>query len=378
MTDSAPDRPTVLFVDDEPGVTDGFRATMRRQPFRVLTANSAREARAVLAETAVDVVVSDEQMPETPGSVLLAEVRAEYPRIGRIILTGQASLEATIAAINDAAVFRFLTKPCSPPELAACINDALALQTKQAPPDDPATRDVLDAAMGSIHMAYQPIFSISTGAVIAHEALMRSGDPRMPTPLHLLDAAAATGRLHHLDRRVRALVARDIADAVGEPTVFVNLSPESLDDPALYATDEPLLEIASRVVIEVTERAAVGDSESTRRRIRALRDRGFRIALDDLGAGYAGLTSFASLKPDIVKFDLELVRDVHRSHTRTRLLASMIELCHELDITALAEGIETPAELDALTSLGCDLSQGYLLGKPGPLLAPPDDSLRRA
>jgi CheY-like chemotaxis protein len=288
MTDGASDRPTVLFVDDEPGVTDGFRATMRRQPFRVLTANSAREARAVLAETAVDVVVSDEQMPETSGSVLLAEVRAEYPRIGRIILTGQASLEATIAAINDAAVFRFLTKPCSPPELAACINDALALQAKERAPGDPATRDVLDAAMGSIWMVYQPIFSIETGTVIAHEALMRSGDPRMPTPLHLLDAAVATGRLHHLDRRVRSLVAKDIADAVGEPTVFVNLSPESLDDPALYAPDEPLLEMSSRVVIEVTERAAVGDTESTRRRIRPLRDRGFRIALDDLGAGYVG------------------------------------------------------------------------------------------
>lgn len=377
MTDGPAGRPTVLFVDDEPGVTDGFRATMRRQPFRVLTANSAREARAILAETAVDVVVSDEQMPETPGSVLLAEVRAEYPQIGRIILTGQASLEATIAAINDAAVFRFLTKPCSPPELAACINDALAQQAKRRAPGDPETRDVLDAAMGSIHMVYQPIFSIETGDVIAHEALMRSGDPRMPTPLHLLDAAAATGRLHHLDRRVRALVARDIADAAGEPTVFVNLSPESLDDPALYTPDEPLLAIASRVVIEVTERAAVGDTESTRRRIRSLRDRGFRIALDDLGAGYAGLTSFASIQPDIVKFDLELVRDVHRSHTRTRLLASMIGLCHELGITALAEGIETPAELDALADLGCDLSQGYLLGKPGPLLAPPDDSLRR-
>jgi EAL domain-containing protein (putative c-di-GMP-specific phosphodiesterase class I)/CheY-like chemotaxis protein len=376
MTGGA-DRPTVLFVDDEPGVTDGFRATMRRQPFRVLTANSAREARQVLAHTAVDVVVSDEQMPETPGSVLLSEVRAEYPEISRIILTGQASLEATIAAINDAAVFRFLTKPCSPPELAACIKDALALQASIRTPGDPAIREVLDAAMRSIHMVYQPIFSNSTGGVVAHEALMRSGDPRLPTPLHLLDAAAATGRLHHLDRAVRALVARDILAAPGDVIVFVNLSPESLDDPALYSPDEPLLETASRVVFEVTERAAVSNADSTQRRIRALRDSGFRIALDDLGAGYAGLTSFASLKPDIVKFDLELVRDVHRSHTRTRLLASMIELCHELDITALAEGIETPAELERLTSLGCDLSQGYLLGKPGPLLDPPDDSLRR-
>ena len=120
-------------------------------------------------------------------------------------------------------------------------------------------------------------------------------------------------------------------------------------------------------MFEVTERAALRDSAATLQRIRSLRHRGFRLALDDLGAGYAGLTSFVSLQPDIVKFDLGLVRDVHRSHTRTRLLASMIELCHELGITALAEGIEDPAELERLTSLGCDLSQGYLLGRPGPL-----------
>ena len=69
----------------------------------------------------------------------------------------------------------------------------------------------------------------------------------------------------------------------------------------------------------------------------------------------------------VLLFDMELVRDVHRSHTRTRLLASMIALCHELGIVSLAEGIETPEELERLTSLGCDLSQGYLLARPGPL-----------
>jgi len=359
--------PTVLFVDDEPGVTDGMRATMRRQPFRVLTANSAREAREILATTPVDVVVSDEQMPETPGSVLLAEVRADYPAIGRIILTGQASLEATIAAINDAAVFRFLTKPCSPPELAACIADALAARTGDDRAIDSTLRTTFGEALGGLHMAYQPIFSIATGEIVAHEALIRSNDPRLPTPLHLLDAASILGALPRLDTRVRALVAADFANDRHDTAIFVNLSPESLDDPALHRPDDPLAALAERVVIEVTERASVGDAESARRRIRSLRDRGYRIALDDLGAGYAGLTSFAALKPDIVKFDLELVRDVHRSHTRTRLIASMVELCHELGITALAEGIEAPAELERLTTLGCDLSQGYLLARPGPL-----------
>lgn len=365
-------QPTVLFVDDERDVTDSFRATMRRQPFRILTANSAREALEVLATNAVDVVVSDEQMPETSGSRLLSEVRTEYPAISRIILTGQASVEATIAAINDAAVFRFLTKPCPPADLAACISEALAARADEHSGDIAATSAALDRAMASIYLVYQPIRSVSDGSLVAYEALMRSRDPLMPTPKHLLEAASVTGRLHDLDRRVRATVAQDLDAVPPGVAVFVNLAPESLDDPELYSPDEPLLAESARIVFEVTERTAVGDSVATLGRIRSLRERGFRLALDDLGAGYAGLTSFVALQPDIVKFDLELVRDVHRSHTRTRLLSSMIELCHELGITALAEGIEADGELERLTSLGCDLSQGYLLGRPGPLPVPTD------
>ena len=91
-------RPVVLFVDDEKGVTDGFRANMRRQPFSVVTANSAAEALEILGERHIDVVVSDEQMPGMHGSALLAEVRRTWPDVMRIILTGQASLDATIAA----------------------------------------------------------------------------------------------------------------------------------------------------------------------------------------------------------------------------------------------------------------------------------------
>jgi EAL domain-containing protein (putative c-di-GMP-specific phosphodiesterase class I) len=91
---------------------------------------------------------------------------------------------------------------------------------------------------------------------------------------------------------------------------------------------------------------------------------GFRIAIDDLGAGYAGLTSFALLEPEIVKLDMTLVRDVHLNSTKQKLVRSMTQLAHDMGMMVVGEGVETAAERDALVNLGCDLLQGYLFAKP--------------
>src|SRR5207249_3254913 len=90
-----------------------------------------------------------------------------------------------------------------------------------------------------------------------------------------------------------------------------------------------------------------------------------RIAVDDLGAGYAGLSSFAQLEPEVVKLDMTLVRDAPGSLTKQRLIRSMVTLCDEMGLTVVAEGVETAAERDVLVALGCHLLQGYLLGRPG-------------
>jgi EAL domain-containing protein (putative c-di-GMP-specific phosphodiesterase class I) len=91
---------------------------------------------------------------------------------------------------------------------------------------------------------------------------------------------------------------------------------------------------------------------------------GYRIAIDDLGAGYAGLTSFAQLEPEVVKLDISLVRDVHKEPTKQKLVRSMVGLCREMGLHTIVEGIEAVEERDALVDLGCDLMQGYLFAKP--------------
>ena len=130
-------------------------------------------------------------------------------------------------------------------------------------------------------------------------------------------------------------------------------------------------------MLEVTERASLLKMGDVRARVAELRALGFRIAIDDLGAGYAGLSSFAALEPEVVKLDMSLVRDVDRTLTKQKLVRSMTSLCKELGIAVVAEGVETVGELECLLDLGCDLFQGYLIGRPSkPFVQPVWPSMR--
>jgi EAL domain-containing protein (putative c-di-GMP-specific phosphodiesterase class I) len=119
------------------------------------------------------------------------------------------------------------------------------------------------------------------------------------------------------------------------------------------------------VVLEITERSSLDEVKDARRRVAALREMGFRIAVDDLGAGYAGLSSFTLLEPEIVKLDMSLIRDIHITSTKQKVVRSMTALSKDMGMTVVAEGVETQAERDCLVDLGCDLLQGFLFAKPG-------------
>ena len=195
---------------------------------------------------------------------------------------------------------------------------------------------------------------------------MRTNEPSLPNPGVVLDTAERLGRQNELGRKVRATATAPVKADPSSGVLFVNLLPTDLMDDQLMSPDAPLTTIADRVILEITERSSLEQVSNVRERVAILRSLGFRIAIDDLGAGYAGLTSFAQLEPDIVKLDMSLVRDVHRTPTKRKLIGSMIELCRDMRILVVGEGVENTDERDALVDLGCDLVQGYLLSKPGP------------
>src|SRR5450631_440113 len=116
----------ILLVDDEPHVTDALKRALRREPFEFFTATSGAAAQEILERHPVDVVISDEQMPGMSGSVFLSAVRKQYPNTIRMILSGQASLEAAVRAINEGEVYRFFLKPCNPTDLMFTVKQAVA------------------------------------------------------------------------------------------------------------------------------------------------------------------------------------------------------------------------------------------------------------
>jgi EAL domain-containing protein (putative c-di-GMP-specific phosphodiesterase class I) len=215
-------------------------------------------------------------------------------------------------------------------------------------------------------MAFQPIVDPARRRVFAYEALMRAEEPSLPHPGAILEAAERLARLPDLGRRVRDLSAKAFERAPRDALLFVNLHTRDLLDTALFDGSAPLTRMADRVVLEITERSSIDDVKDVQSRVSVLRFNGFRLAVDDLGAGYAGLSSFVALEPEFVKLDMSLVRGVHDSPIRRRLVASMTSLCTEMGMRVVAEGVELEREHDCLLECGCELLQGYLFARPGP------------
>jgi EAL domain-containing protein (putative c-di-GMP-specific phosphodiesterase class I) len=362
------DAPHVLLVDDEPAITTAFSALLRKTPYRVLVANSAEEALGLLAQHPIDVVISDMDMPGIGGAELLARVRSEHPTVTRVVLSGRARLEDTIHAINDAAVFRFLVKPCAPHDLIGCIRDALEVSERRPSTRPPVSRELahaFDRALETLWVATQPVVSVHARRPVAFEALVRSREATFPHGGAIMEAAERLGRVRDIERRIRRAAADVAAKLPDDTFLLVNLHPSALDDPDLVSDQSPLAPHASRVAFEITERARLKAEGPAWEAIRALRERGHRIVVDDLGAGYAGLTSLVTLQPDIVKLDMELIRNVDTSPTRSKLVSSLVALTRQLEVGVIAEGVESHAEYMHLAELGCDWLQGYFFARPG-------------
>ena len=318
-------------------------------------------------------------MPGMDGMELLREVRQVDLDVPLIFLTGRPSLETAMEAM-ELGGFRYLAKPIEHEKLIAVVKEAaahhrLALLKRKALEvceaggwliEDLDDLDVrFERALEKLWVAYQPIVLWPQGQVYGYEALLRSSDEDLSSAGKLLDAAERLGRVQELGRRIRDVIALSAASAPPDALVFVNLHALDLTSEDLYSLHSPLAALAERVVLELTERASLHRVDHLRERIGKLRDLGFRIAVDDLGASHAGLSSFAQLGPDIVELDISLVRNVDSSASKASLIKSMITLCtQELGMRVVCEGVESEAERDTLSSIGADLLQGYLFGMP--------------
>ena len=358
----------LLVIEDDEGVRAGLVRLLKAKGHEVSEAGSRMACAFALLAARYDAVITDLSVPGFLDLDVLQAVRERDKDVPIIVVSGSATVDRAIGAM-ELGVFRFLTKPYDGRVLLETIARASASRgaTPAAQPAETAANtrpaDWFDRGLDKIWLAVQPIVNHHTGRPIAYEALLRGGVTDFERPDQILFSALAEVRFPELTQVIRSRACDLIADLPRDCSLFVNLHPlELLDDSLL--DPKGLAAHAPRIVLEITERASLSDVPDAQRRIQALRAAGFRMAIDDLGAGYSGLSAVTDFDPEWVKLDMALVRDVWRSAVKKSVVRAMVEMSAELGIGLIAEGVETEQERAALVELGVLHMQGYLFGRP--------------
>ncbi|MGA7745103.1 MAG: EAL domain-containing protein [Polyangia bacterium] len=369
-------RPLVLVVDDDEAFTRSCARVLESWGYDVETACEGGAAIELARAQQFDVVLTDINVPTFSGLEILRAVRERDRDIPVILMTGGPGLDSARVAVEWGAL-SYLIKPLSMSQLKDVLSRAVQMHrvarrerrivhsTEEHEREMEAMRVRFDRALAGMWTAFQPIVSWSRKTVVAYEALMRTTDRELFSPLEILKTAEALDEMPTLGRKTRSLVAEVLREHPELPGVFVNLHVLDLLDEDLYSPQAPLSEFASRIHLEITERMALEKIPDIRERVVRLRKLGYRIAVDDLGEGYSGLNSFAQLEPDVVKLDMGLIRGIDTTPTKRKMVHALASLCLELKTPLVAEGVETEAERNILVDLGADLFQGYLFARPG-------------
>lgn len=218
----------------------------------------------------------------------------------------------------------------------------------------------------------QPIvYASSPKQAFGHEALLRAWDEdnKLVNPARLFQVAIDGGLLFQLDRMARESAVKAASNCDLKTKLFINFTPTSIYDPenclrtTLKIVDDYGFD-RSQIVFEVIETEKITDVAHLANVLNYYRDNGFQVALDDLGGGYSALSMLPDLKPDFVKIDRALITNIHENKTQAVVCQRIVDLCHDLEIQVVAEGIETVEEESVLLELGVDFMQGYYYGKP--------------
>jgi EAL domain-containing protein (putative c-di-GMP-specific phosphodiesterase class I)/DNA-binding NarL/FixJ family response regulator len=226
-------------------------------------------------------------------------------------------------------------------------------------------RRVLDDDL--LHTVYQPICTLA-GSTVGAEALARFRGPPARGPLRWFAEADEVGLLRELELAAVRVALTALPDLPEHVFLSVNVSPGTLATPGflrLIAGSD-----GARVVVEITEHARINDYESLGEALDAVRAFGVRVAIDDAGAGFASLRHILRLEPEFIKLDRTLIDGIEGDRSRQALAAGLISFAEKIDATIVAEGIERPAEVEALSDLGVRYGQGYFFARPAPLPLP--------
>jgi EAL domain-containing protein (putative c-di-GMP-specific phosphodiesterase class I) len=223
---------------------------------------------------------------------------------------------------------------------------------------------------GQPSIVYQPIYCLKTKRVTAVECLARFNSSPGRTPDVWFDDATRVGLGPTLESAAIKAALGSLERVPPNIDVTINLSPDLISSGVLRSLLSGI--DLHRIILEITEHAAVFDYDRLLAELAPLRVLGLRVAIDDAGAGYSGLRHILAVEPDMVKLDISLTRGIDQDRKRRALAGAMIAFAREIDVSIIAEGVETAAELKTLTELGVAQAQGFYMGRPMPL----DDLIR--
>jgi|GEM_PF-1848582 len=377
-------KPRVLIVEPDDGRAGAYEEALG-DAHEVVRCRIGLEALSMFSRQPFDVVVCDEDVMTESGVSLLRKTVPYLPTARRILILESEDGYTTIRATNEARVDHFLTRTEAPDRLAKAIEETIRRARQATSRPGPLASEVATVSAerlngmheilrgGQLAFAYQPIVRADDQGHFAAEALCRPkhaafSDP-YPDPQGLFDLAAELGTLPRLGQVARETIVQDLREHPELGRIFINLHPGELRDGELFAGEAEIRDFAEFIVLELTERAAIGNPTDMARRIEELRAFGYRIAIDDLGDGYASLNSIALLRPDFLKIDRAMITNIIESETRQRLVSSLASFAELEGIQVIAEGIETADDARVVADLGCHLQQGYYYGRPALLPA---------
>jgi EAL domain-containing protein (putative c-di-GMP-specific phosphodiesterase class I)/response regulator of citrate/malate metabolism len=381
----------VAVVDDDASVRSVLAEVIEDDETLELagTADDVGAGIELVARERPDIALVDVKMPGGGGPHATAAMRECSPETRVIALSASVDRGVVLEMLRVGAI-AYLVKGCPVEELVETIHQAahgrgtlsseitadvvaelashLGREAKQGDLLKRRTkriRSVLDD--GLLRMVFQPIVDIESRETIGFEALARFPEHFGIRPDVWFADAAEAGLGEELELAAVELALENLTAVPPDGFLSVNLSPET----AMGSRCGELLGSvqAGRVVVEMTEHAAVEDYELLRGAVGRLGKAGIRIAVDDTGAGFASLRHIIQLSPAFIKLDVSLTRGIHKDKSRRALAAALTAFANELGASIIAEGVEKEEELDVLRALGVPYAQGYLLGRPGALVA---------
>ncbi|MEG4234049.1 EAL domain-containing response regulator [Microcoleus sp. Pol11C3] len=396
----------ILVIEDDELIRETLLQLLESHSYRVIAAENGRAGVQMALSEIPDLILCDVQMPELDGYDVLRTLRQNSlaATIPFIFLTAQSE-KTDFRRGMELGADDYLTKPFTKAELLGAIaSRVLKRQTITQPltvalhqaearlkdlvndstkvttlsPEKFALEALLRHALaqGEFQVYYQPQVNIATGQVIGAEALVRWQNPDrgIISPAEFIPLAEETGLIIQIGEWVLlsacAQAASWLAAGFSPFTISVNLSARQLSDPELKARIVQILETTglepANLELEMTESALVENATVAGATLNQLKALGIRIAIDDFGTGYATLGYLKQFAFDSLKIDRIFVRNANEDTQNAAITTAVILLGHSLNMTVIAEGVETEAELDFLKQHQCDIMQGYLFSRPEP------------